>query len=57
MVEDCLYMNESNYAMQGLNNYFGKLKFHNFVNSDICDGLDYLDSGLCVADLTEGTVG
>lgn len=27
------------------------------VNSDICDGLDYLDSGLCVADLTEGTVG
>ena len=29
----------------------GKLKFHNFVNSDICDGLDYWDSGLCVADL------
>ena len=57
MVKDCLYMKESNYAMQGLNNYFGKLKFHNFVNSDICDGLDYLDSGLCVADLTEGTVG
>ena len=28
----------------------GKLKFH-FVNSDICDGLDYWDSGLCVADL------
>ena len=27
------------------------------VNSDICDGLDYLDSGLCVADLKEGTVG
>ena len=37
--------------MQVSNNYFGKLKFNNFVNSDICDGLDYLDSGLCVADL------
>ena len=37
--------------MQVSNNYFGKLKFNNFVNSDICDGLDYLDSGLCMADL------
>ena len=43
--------------MQVSNNHFGKLKFHNFVNSDICDGLDYLDSGLCVADLQEGTLG
>ena len=37
--------------MQVSNNYFGKLKFNNFFNSDICYGLDYLDSGLCVADL------
>ena len=37
--------------MQVSNNYLDKLKFNNFVNSDICDGLDYLDSGLCVADL------
>ena len=36
--------------MQVSNNPFGSLKFHNFVN-DICDGLDYLDSGLCVVDL------
>ena len=33
--------------MQVFNSHFGKLKFHNFVN-DICDGLDYLDSGLCI---------
>ena len=39
------------------NNYFDKLKFHNFVHGDIFDGLDYLDSGSCVAGLKEGTVG
>ena len=39
------------------NNYFDKLKFHNFVYGDIFDGLDYLDSGSCVAGLKEGTVG
>ena len=50
-------MKESNYAMNVSNNYFGKLKFHNFVHGDIRDGLDCLDSGSCVADLMEGTVG
>ena len=34
--------------MQASNNHFGKLKFLKF---DICDGLDYLGSGLCVVDL------
>ena len=43
--------------MQVSNNYFGKLKFNNFFSSDICYGLDYLDSGLCGADLLEGTLG
>ena len=33
------------------------MKFHNFVDGVICDGLDYLDTGLCVADLKEGIVG
>ena len=41
-------MKESNYAM---------LKFHKLVHGDIRDGLDCLDSGSCVADLKEGTVG
>ena len=37
MVE-CSCMKESNYAMKVSNNYFGKLKFHNFVHGDIRDG-------------------
>ena len=37
MVE-CSCMKESNYAMNVSNNYFGKLKFHNFVHGDIRDG-------------------
>ena len=44
LVEDCSCMKESNYAMKVSNNYFGKLKFHNFDH--IFDGLDYLDFGL-----------
>ena len=49
IVEDCSCIKESNHAMWVSNNYFGKLKFHNFVNGDICDSLDHLDSGLRVA--------
>ena len=30
---------------------------HPQCSQDICDGLDYLDSGLCVTDLKEGTAG
>ena len=36
--KDCSCMKESNYAMNVSNNYFGKLKFHNFVHGDIRDG-------------------
>ena len=46
LVQDCSCTKESNYAMKVSNNYFGKLKFHNFVHGDIFDGLDYLDFGL-----------
>ena len=46
LVQDCSCTKESNYAMKVSNNYFDKLKFHNFVHGDIFDGLDYLDFGL-----------